>query len=174
MFSSKALTKSQPVFISPYNHNSIAPYGNSPPVGDGNVYPEGDGATFEGNYFISEYLPTAREAYETVKRMGPIQEWSFFAEIEDAHLETREGRDVLVWDKVKMVEVSPVFIGAQIDTKTLAIKSDDKSDGTAEPTPDEAQTFGLDGAEQDVLHSDKAKAIFARYEYDKAITPVGE
>ena len=70
-----------------------------------------------------------KDAYNTVKAMGDLQQWSFGYEVldsekgmfkkdSDTEIEVRYLNDVKVW------EVSPVLVGANQNTYTMAVKQD--------------------------------------------------
>ena len=68
-----------------------------------------------------------RDAYETVKAMGDIQQWSFGYEVLDSEngMFTKDGKEeveVRYLKSLKVWEVSPVLVGANQNTHTLAVK----------------------------------------------------
>lgn len=107
---------------------AISDYGHSvwmggKPVGKGTIRVENDRAILEGKFFLS--TGHGREAFETVKAMGDMQEWSYGFDVLDHETPNEEQKKQgarRVLKKLKTYEVSPVFRGAGINTQTLAVK----------------------------------------------------
>lgn len=100
-------------------------------IGKGQIKQDENQAVFEGEFNMN--TTAGKEAYETVKAMGDIQQWSFGFEVNDSEkgmfkkdggdeVEVRYLKDVKVW------EVSPVLVGANQNTHTLAVKEKDIKD----------------------------------------------
>ena len=95
------------------------------PIGKGQIVQDGDKATFEGSFFMD--TESGKEAYNLVKAMGDLQQWSFGYRVNDSErgkfksgdkdVDARYLKDLSVY------EVSPVLVGANQDTYTMAIKS---------------------------------------------------
>lgn len=93
------------------------------PIGKGTIAQDDDKAVFKGEFFMD--TESGKEAYNLVKNMGDMQQWSFgykvndseFAKSDDNSTNARYLKDLTVY------EVSPVLVGANQDTYTLAIKS---------------------------------------------------
>lgn len=103
-------------------------------IGKGKIKQDDTQAVFEGEFNMN--TTAGKEAYETVKAMGDIQQWSFGFEVNDSEhgmfkkdggdeVEVRYLKDVKVW------EVSPVLVGANQNTHTLAVKDKDIKDEEA-------------------------------------------
>ena len=103
-------------------------------IGKGKIKQDDTQAIFEGEFNMN--TTAGKEAYETVKAMGDIQQWSFGFEVNDSEhgmfkkdggdeVEVRYLKDVKVW------EVSPVLVGANQNTHTLAVKDKDIKDEEA-------------------------------------------
>ena len=103
-------------------------------IGKGKIKQDDEQAVFEGEFNMN--TTAGKEAYETVKAMGDIQQWSFGFEVNDSEhgmfkkdggdeVEVRYLKDVKVW------EVSPVLVGANQNTHTLAVKDKDIKDEEA-------------------------------------------
>lgn len=98
------------------------------PIGKGAIKQDGDKATFEGEFFMD--TESGKEAYNLVKAMGDLQQWSFGYRVNDSErgkfksgdkdVDARYLKDLSVY------EVSPVLVGANQDTYTMAIKSNKK------------------------------------------------
>lgn len=91
----------------------------SQPVGKGQLVVSEKSAVFAGNF-----LDTARgkEAYETVKQMGGLQQWSWGFRVTESDWEKQGGKSVRLIKGVEPFEVSPVLVGANPYTSTLAVK----------------------------------------------------
>lgn len=106
------------VRISAYGHESW--YGQLP-VGRGSIEEVGDEAIFEGQFFLN--TTAGRDTFEVVKQMKELQEWSYGFDIVEASHGQEDGRPVQYLDRLKVHEVSPVLLGAGVNTRTLAVKS---------------------------------------------------
>jgi hypothetical protein len=90
------------------------------PVGKGTVREAGGWGIFDGQFFLD--TDQGRNAYATVKAMGPLQEWSYGYEVLDYAFGDWQGQSVRLLKRVDIYEVSPVLVGAGIGTHTVAIK----------------------------------------------------
>lgn len=109
------------VLISAYNHKS---WWDGIPVGRGVIRVEETRAVLVGQFNLKTEV--GREHFEMVKFTGELQEWSYGFDI----LETGEVTEELrqkgvrrVLKKVQVYEVSPVMLGAGLDTETLSVKA---------------------------------------------------
>lgn len=123
-----AIANGAKVKISAYSHGVIK-YGDAP-VGKGVVTIEGDRAVFRGTYFLS--TERGRDAFETVKALGADSEWSIgFRTLKSSaptdEWKTKGARRMLT--QLDVMEVSPVFLGANAQTATVAVKQADGDDG---------------------------------------------
>ena len=96
------------------------------PIGKGTIDQDDDKAVFKGEFFMD--TESGREAYNLVKNMGDMQQWSFGYKVNDseyAKAKDKEGEDTNAryLKDLTVYEVSPVLVGANQDTYTLAIKS---------------------------------------------------
>ncbi len=112
----------QKVRISAYNHQS---WNGELPVGKGVIKETGTEAVMQGQFFMD--VPKARDTFVTVKELGDQMEWSYgfdvLAKSEGKFPEgDSEGKDVRFLDSLKVHEVSPVILGAGVDTRTLSAK----------------------------------------------------
>ena len=98
-------------------------------IGRGEIEQDKDKAVFKGQFIMD--TQKGRDAYNVVKAMGDLQQWSFGFEIKESEngmfkkdsgdeQEVRFLKDVRVW------EVSPVLVGANQNTHTLAVKQENK------------------------------------------------
>jgi hypothetical protein len=108
-----------PVRISAYGHAS---WGGALPVGKGVIRATGKEAILEGQFFLS--TTTGRDTFEVVKQLGEagLQEWSYGFDAVDYSYGEHEGRHVRFLNRLKVHEVSPVLLGAGIDTRVLSTK----------------------------------------------------
>ena len=95
------------------------------PIGKGTIKSDDGKATFEGEFFMD--TESGKEAYNIVKNMADMQQWSFGYRVNDAERgkigEGDEEKDARFLKDLTVFEVSPVLVGANQDTYTLAIKS---------------------------------------------------
>ncbi len=94
---------------------------NSLPIGKGKIYERGKEAIFEGQIFTNTV--DGKETYETLKSLGDLAEFSFGFDILESRSGSWQGKPCRELLKLKIFEVSPVFMGAGIDTRILSIKS---------------------------------------------------
>lgn len=109
------------VKISAYGHSSWA---GALPVGRGKIVVTAEHALLEGKFFLS--TTAGRETYATVKEMGELQEWSYGFDVIKALPPSEEQKQAgarRVLAKVRVHEVSPVLIGAGVNTRTLSLKA---------------------------------------------------
>lgn len=97
-------------------------------IGKGKIRQDDTQAVFEGEFNMN--TTAGKEAYETVKAMGDIQQWSFGFEVNDSEKgmfkkDGGEEQEVRYLKDVKVWEVSPVLVGANQNTHTLAVKEKD-------------------------------------------------
>lgn len=122
------------------------------PVGKGVISADKNQAVFKGRFFLT--TTAGKDAYETVKEMGSLQQWSWGFRVTDASEDTVDGKRIRRIKSADVFEVSPVLVGANRETHTLAIKSGDLSDDGSD-IDDEALAALLDtvgdGIESDPL-----------------------
>ena len=101
------------------------------PIGNGVITSDDSKATFRGSFFME--TEAGREAYNLAKEMGDLQEWSFGFRINDYESGKfkKDGMedeiDVRFLKDLEVFEVSPVLVGANRQTYTLAIKSGEEA-----------------------------------------------
>jgi HK97 family phage prohead protease len=99
-------------------------------IGRGVIEQDNEKAVFKGQFIMD--TERGRDAFNTVKAMGDLQQWSFGFEVLDSDKkmitkndgtehEVRELKELKVW------EVSPVLVGANQNTYTMAVKNDKSS-----------------------------------------------
>lgn len=93
---------------------------DSMPIGKGIIRVEPGRALFDGKFFTN--TTHGRDAYLTVKEMGDLQEYSWGFRVLDAEPGTLGGQPVRFIKSAEVYEVSPVLVGANRNTHTVAIK----------------------------------------------------
>ena len=96
------------------------------PIGKGTIAQDDNKAVFKGEFFMD--TESGKEAYNLVKNMGDMQQWSFGYKVNDSDFAKAEDKDgeetnARYLKDLTVYEVSPVLVGANQDTYTLAIKS---------------------------------------------------
>lgn len=114
-----AFTDGEEVVISTYGHEV---WKGGLPVGKGHIRTTRTEAILDGQFFMD--TTAGRDHFEVVKAMGPRQEWSYgFDVLHQPESGMFQGRKANLLKKLKVYEVSPVFQGAGINTRTLAVKA---------------------------------------------------
>jgi len=114
----------QKVLISQYNHGSWSDGAKALPVGVGRIFERGDDAIVQGEFNLESV--DGRETYKTLKfiaEKGHTQEWSYALPFIEYEYKDIDGRRIRVLKKITVPEVSPVLMGAGVDTRLLSIKS---------------------------------------------------
>jgi HK97 family phage prohead protease len=97
------------------------------PIGKGRIKEDDGKATFDGEFFMD--TDSGKEAYKIVKNMGDMQQWSFGYRVNDAETapfksaDSENEQDARYLKDLTVFEVSPVLVGANQETYTMAIKS---------------------------------------------------
>ena len=91
----------------------------------------------EGNKVLADFklnlnIEAARDWHESLKHDiadgNPLQEWSYGFAIEDAGFGEHEGQEVRFIKAMKVHEISPVMVGAGVDTRTVSVKGAEGSE----------------------------------------------
>lgn len=109
---------SKAVPMSAYGHTS---WEGALPVGKGTIAEDSGWAVYEGDFFMS--TTHGRDAFETVKELGELAEYSYGFNVLDSERGTKDGKPVRFLKSLDVFEVSPVLKGAGVGTHTLSIKS---------------------------------------------------
>lgn len=113
-----AIKDGMEVVISAYQHQSH--YG-ALPVGKGVIRTTNAEAIIDAQFFLS--TAAGRDTFEVVKELGPLQEWSYSLHNVVRKSAEVNGRPVSVIEEIGLIkEVSPVLIGAGVQTRTLVAK----------------------------------------------------
>lgn len=114
----------QKVKISQWNHGSTRGMGaQALPLGVGVIFEEGDEAIVEGEFNME--FEDAVKTHGMMKFMndkGYDQEFSYALPEVDYEFREHEGETIRVLKRIVVPEVSPVLLGAGIDTRLLSIK----------------------------------------------------
>lgn len=108
------------VRLSAYGHES---WFGQLPVGKGVLKTTDTDARFVGHFFLD--TDHGQQTFKTVKAMGSLQEYSYGFDVLERGEVTEELRQrgvFRVLKKLKVHEVSPVLLGAGIDTRTVSVK----------------------------------------------------
>ncbi len=110
------------------------------PVGRGVLHSDAEKAWIDGRFFLDTI--GGLDTYTTVKHLDELQQWSFGFDIEESRSGQFEGQDVTFLEALEIYEVSPVMLGAGIDTETAWIKG---AKGEGSPGAGEGAGDGADG-----------------------------
>lgn len=134
------------VAISAFGHSV---WKGNPPAGVGTIHEEGDELVLKGRYFLD--TDHGRNDFHTVKGLAEAGkgEWSFGLVNIEATKGTHNGITGNLIKSVDVPEVSPVFIGAGINTRTLVAKGRKEWDST---TREGLRTAGVERWGDDDTH----------------------
>ncbi len=104
--------------MSAYGHSS---WDGAPPVGRGTISEQGDWAVFTGQLFMA--TTHGHDAYETLKGLGELAEFSYGFAVLDSERGQRDGKAVRVLRSLDPFEVSHVLKGAGVATHLMSLKS---------------------------------------------------
>lgn len=114
-----AFTEGEQVVISGWKHSL---WSGAMPVGTGTIRTTRNEAVLQGQFFMD--TAAGREHFGVVKGLGARQEWSYgFDVLHKPETVSFGGRKANALRKLKVHEVSPVWEGAGIGTRTLAVKA---------------------------------------------------
>jgi len=115
-----AFTDGAQVIISGYGHSSWA---GQPPVGKGVIRTTAKDARLQGKFFLD--TAAGRDTFTVVRELGAMQQWSYGFDVKETGELTPELRQLgvkRVLKSLKVHEVSPVLLGAGVDTRTVSAK----------------------------------------------------
>lgn len=112
-----------PVVISAYGHKS---WEGALPLGNGTITTTDTEAVADLKFLLN--TTHGRDAFETIKALSAagLQEWSYSLKNTVARKGQLDGQPANFLDHTDVKEVSPVLMGASIDTRTLSVKSGDE------------------------------------------------
>lgn len=142
------------IVVSAYGHTT---WSGALPVGTGRIRTTDTEAIADMKFFLD--TAAGRDTFKVVKRLGPRQEWSYGFDIDDAEPGVHDGQDVRLLKRLTPHEVSPVLVGAGVNTRTISAKArkdgapvtaqykaairPHKSDTTARPWDQSAVVSGI-------------------------------
>lgn len=101
-----------------------------PPIGAGTIVVDAREARVRGRLFIE--TTHGRDAYSTLKGLGALAEWSYVFAVREHEYGVHLGRRVRFLKALDVFSVDPVLAGAGINTRTVTLKRDWRSDLAAE------------------------------------------
>jgi|TARA_R100001163_G_C5065754_1_gene203789 HK97 family phage prohead protease len=125
------------------------------PIGRGVIEQDGDKATFKGQFIMD--TQAGKDAFNTVKAMGDLQQWSFGYEVLDYETGTYQKDsetpvDARYLKELNVWEVSPVLVGANQNTFTVGVKENKEDvEEKSEVTEKELSGLTLDEQSDDLL-----------------------
>jgi hypothetical protein len=115
VITSGAFESGATVKVASWGHNW-----GSLPVGKGTIREVGNEAIVSGRLFLDS--EAGRETWAVLRELGPSCDWSFGFDVLDSELGRFAGQQVRFLRKLKVHEVSPVMVGAGVNTRTLVVK----------------------------------------------------
>ena len=109
------------------------------PVGKGVIRVTNKHAEFDGSFFTD--TSAGMDAYRTVKAMGDLQEYSWGFQILEHAKVKHNGAEAREITKAIVFEVSPVLVGANRSTRTLAIKGHERMDDQADRVESDLEEY---------------------------------
>jgi hypothetical protein len=106
------------VIVSSYQHTS---WQGALPVGQGRIRTTKTEAILDAKFFMD--TTSGRDTFAVIKALGPRQQWSYGFDTLEADRGKFQGEEVQFLKKMLVHEVSPVLVGAGVNTRTLAAKA---------------------------------------------------
>lgn len=113
-----AFTDGEQVLISAYGHKS---WDGLLPVGRGAIRAGKGEGVLDGRFFLN--TEAGRDTFTTVRELGDLGQWSYGYDVTKESFGEFEGKRVRFLEGLKVHEVSPVLLGAGVNTRTLSAKS---------------------------------------------------
>lgn len=113
-----AFEEGAPVRISAYGHSS---WTGELPVGKGTIRQTKKEAILDGQFFMN--TTAGSDTFTVVKELGELGEWSYGYDPIEMSFGEFEDQQVRFLNKIKTHEVSPVLLGAGVNTRTLVAKA---------------------------------------------------
>ncbi|MCP3805381.1 HK97 family phage prohead protease [Allokutzneria sp. A3M-2-11 16] len=149
-----AFADGAPVVISAYGHGS---WEGKLPVGKGVIRATDTEAILDGTFFLSTVA--GRETFEVVKALAEdsLGEWSYGYDADEYSFGEHADRHVRFLKALTVHEVSPVLLGAGVNTRTLTVKSGEGMTFADHAAAVLAAVTGLTGRAADVLAKRREK-----------------
>jgi HK97 family phage prohead protease len=106
------------VVISAYGHKS---WSGALPVGKGIIRTTKTQALLEGTFFLD--TDGGKDTFAVVKQLGTLGQWSYGYQPVKFSYGEFEGQQVRFLEQQKVDEVSPVLVGAGVNTRTIGAKA---------------------------------------------------
>lgn len=106
------------VLVSAYGHQS---WQGALPVGKGVIRTTKGEAVLDGQFFMD--TAAGADTFKTVQQLGELGQWSYGYDATKYSFGEYEGKQVRFLEELKVHEVSPVLVGAGVNTRTLSAKS---------------------------------------------------
>ncbi len=117
-----AFPQHKTVLVSAYMHGS---WMGKLPVGKATIYEQDDEVRVNGKFNLK--TAEGRDTYEAIKFAPELQEWSYGFYPIDFDLGKGEDEGARILKKVDVKEISPVLVGAGVNTGIIAIKSENST-----------------------------------------------
>jgi hypothetical protein len=118
------------VVISAYGHQS---WEGKLPVGTGRIKTTGAEAILDGQFLMD--TQHGADTFRTVKALAEkgLGDWSYGFTVKDSETGEVDGRKVRILKALDVTEVSPVLVGAGVNTRTLEVKGLGDNDVAGDP-----------------------------------------
>lgn len=133
-----AFPKNKTVIVSAYQHGS---WMGELPVGKAVIREQGDEVLADGQFNLNTV--TGREHYQTAKFSPELVQWSYGYEVKEWEHSEIDGNKVRIIKKVEPFEISPVILGAGVNTGLVAIKAQPQDKGELQKEPPEFHSEGI-------------------------------
>ncbi len=140
--------------ISAYGHQS---WKGAPPVGKGIITTTDTEAIFKGRFFLNTVA--GADTFEVVKEVGELGQWSYGFDTLKHSFGEFDGKQVRFLESLKVHEVSPVLIGAGVNTRTLSAKSKQTFAEEGEAVLAALTQFGVRAADVMAMRAEKGKGL---------------
>lgn len=168
---SDAFEDGQPVVISSFQHTS---WDGAQPLGKGAIRTTRTEAVLEGQFFMD--TQKGADGFRVVKALSEdnLQQWSYSLHDVKSSLGQFGGKDVRFLESIHVKEVSPVLIGAGVNTRTLSIKSGMKFSDERDAVLTALRDLGKRATEVVTLRAEQGKSYASVTELYEAITAEAE
>jgi len=142
------------VLISAYGHKS---WEGLLPVGKGVIRAGKSDAVLDGRFFMD--TAAGRDTFTVVKELGELGQWSYGYDVLKESYGEHDGQKVRFLESLKVHEVSPVLIGAGVNTRTLSAKSKQTFADEGEAVLAAIAQFGSRAADVMAMRREKGKGL---------------
>ncbi|WP_185124040.1 HK97 family phage prohead protease [Streptomyces sp. TLI_185] len=154
------------VRMSAWNHQI---WSGTLPIGKGRIYEVGEEAVFRGEFFKTQ---AAQDMRETLKGLGSLAEFSFGYDVLDSEQGEFQGERVRYLKSLKTHEISPVLLGAGINTHLVDIKEQGRAvyaEETADPGLNRAERRELIALKEQLRRDEIIELLTMRRQLDADI-----